>query len=144
MDSPNALARWRLPPLVYLHCLGTVGLLGAATSWGMSLIIARYRRPQDSVNATIIGMGLFIIVLWLCLRRCSTPELPGFRGLLLLTAYMTAGGGTFALLFVIPAVAFAIVAIIAIALVSLFQDATYGPKKFRILVEFYRRHRMYQ
>jgi len=46
---------------------------------------------------------------------------------------------------VIPAVAFAIVAIISIALVSLFlNDAPYARKQFRNLVEFYRRHRMYQ
>lgn len=65
--------------------------------------------------------------------------------LLLLTAYMTIGMGSLALFFVIPAVSFAIVAIIAIALVSLFRNHTaYARKQFRNLVEFYRRHRMYQ
>ena len=49
------------------------------------------------------------------------------------------------LLFVIPAVAFATVAIIAIALVSLLRnDTDYARKQFRHLVEFYRKHRMYQ
>lgn len=58
---------------------------------------------------------------------------------------MTIGMGSFALFFVIPAVAFAIVAIMAIALVSLFRnDTAYARKQFRNLVEFYRRHRMYQ
>jgi hypothetical protein len=62
-----------------------------------------------------------------------------------MTAYMTIGMGNFSLLFVIPAVAFAIVAITSIALVSLFlNDAAYAQKQFRKLVEFYRRHRMYQ
>jgi hypothetical protein len=62
-----------------------------------------------------------------------------------MTAYMTIGMGNFSLLFVIPAVVFAIVAIISIALVSLFlNDAAYARKQFRNLVEFYRKHRMYQ
>jgi hypothetical protein len=75
----------------------------------------------------------------------AAPELPGFRGLLLLTAYMTIGMGNFSLLFVIPAVGFAIVAIMAIALLSLLRnDTDYAHKRFRNLVEFYRRHRMYQ
>ena len=52
----------------------------------------------------MLGMGLFVVVLWLSLRRCSAPELPAFRGLLLLTAYMTIGVGSLALLFAVPAV----------------------------------------
>jgi hypothetical protein len=58
---------------------------------------------------------------------------------------MTIGAGSFALLFVIPSVVFAVVVIIAIACVSLFQnDVAYARKHFRNLVEFYRKHRMYQ
>ena len=65
--------------------------------------------------------------------------------LLLITAYMTIGMGIFSLVFVIPAVVFAIVSIIAIALVSLFRkDTAYARNQFRQLVEFYRKHRMYQ
>jgi hypothetical protein len=46
---------------------------------------------------------------------------------------------------VIPAVIFAIAAIISIAFASLFRnDATWARKQFRTLVEFYRRHCMYQ
>jgi hypothetical protein len=58
---------------------------------------------------------------------------------------MTIGMGGLSLLLVIPAVAFAAVAVIAIALVSLFRsDISYSQKQFRHLVEFYRKHRMYQ
>jgi hypothetical protein len=65
--------------------------------------------------------------------------------LLLITGYMTIGMGTFSLLFAIPAVVCAIVVIIAIAVVSLLRnDTTYAQKQFRHLVEFYRKHRMYQ
>lgn len=97
------------------------------------------------MKTVIAGMGLFIVGLWLSLRRCSSPALPAFRGLLLITAYMTIGMGSFSLLFVIPAVVFATVVVIAIALVSLIRnDTAYARKQFRRLVEFYREHRMYQ
>jgi hypothetical protein len=145
MTNPNTLENWRPHSLVYFHCSLAIVLLAAACSWGIALLIARCFRPESAVKPAILGVGLFVAVLWLSLRRCSTPGLPAFRGLLLMTAYMTIGMGNFSLLFVIPAVAFAIVAIISIALVSLFlNDAAYARKQFRNLVEFYRRHRMYQ
>jgi hypothetical protein len=58
---------------------------------------------------------------------------------------MTIGVGSLSLLFVILAVVSAIVSVMAIALVSLFRkDTAYARKHFRHLVEFYRKHRMYQ
>jgi len=67
------------------------------------------------------------------------------RGLLLITAYMTIGVGSLFLLLALPAVAFAVVSIIAIAFLSLFRkDATYAANRLRQLLEFYRKHRMYQ
>jgi hypothetical protein len=99
----------------------------------------------EIADAAIAGAGFFVIVLWLSLRRCSTPALPSFRALLLITSYMTIGMGSLALFVAIPAVVLAIVAIIAIALVSLFRnDVVYARKQLRKLVEFYRKHRMYQ
>jgi len=145
MTKPNTLEHWRPHPLVYFYCSLAIVLLGAACSWGIALLIARCCQPESEVKPAILGMGLFVIALCLSLWRCSTPALPAFRGLLLITAYMTIGMGNFSLLFVIPAVTFAIVAIISIALVSVFRnDATVARKQFRNLVEFYRRHRMYQ
>lgn len=145
MTNPNTLEHWRPHPLVYFHCSLVIVLLGAACSLGVAILIAWFGKTESALNAAIAGMGLFVGVLWMSLRRCSTPALPAFRGLLLITAYMTIGMGNFSLFFVIPAVAFAIVAVISIALVSLFRnDGAYARKQFRKLVEFYRRHRMYQ
>ena len=145
MKNPNALDRWRPHPLVYFHCSLVIVLLGMSCSWAFVLLSARYTKPESAVHTAILGIVLFIAVLWLSLRRCSTPELPAFRGLLLLTAYMTIGMGNFALIFLIPAVAFAVVAIVAIALVSLVRNDTgYAQSRFRKLVRFYARHRMYQ
>jgi hypothetical protein len=145
MTDPNTLERWRPHPFVYFHCSLAIVLLGIACSWGITFLVERCCQPEGAMKTAFLGMGLFVVALWLSLRRCSAPELPAFRGLLLLTAYMTIGAGTFALLFAIPAVAFAIVSIVAIALVSLFRnDTVYAHRQFRKLVEFYRRHRMYQ
>ena len=145
MTNENTLERWRPSLLIYVNCSLAIALLGTAFSWGIALLIARSGRPDGAVKAGIAGVGLFVIVLLLSLRRCSTPALPAFRGLLLITTYMTIGMGSFSLLFVIPAVVFATVAIIAIGLVSLLRDDTAcAPKQFRHLVEFYRTHRMYQ
>jgi hypothetical protein len=120
-------------------------LLGSACFWGIALLVARWYQPENAVNAAFAGTLLFVAVFLLSLRRCSTPALPAFRGLLVITAYMTIGVGSFFLLFVIPAVVFAIVSIIAIAFVSLFgKDTAYAQNRFRQLVEFYRKHRMYQ
>jgi hypothetical protein len=145
MTKPNTLEHWRPHSLVYFYCALAIVLLGAGCFWGITLLIARCCQPESAVKPAILGVGLFVIVLCLSLWRCSAPALPAFRGLLLITAYMTIGMGNFSLLFVIPAVTFAIVAIISIALLSLFRnDATYARNQFRSLVEFYRRHRMYQ
>lgn len=98
-----------------------------------------------TADAAVAGTGLLVVALSLSLRRCSTPELPSFRGLLLITAYMTIGMGTLSLIVVVSSVVGAILAVIGIALVSLFRnDTVYARRQFRQLVEFYRRHRMYQ
>jgi hypothetical protein len=145
MTNANTLERWRPHPLIYFNCSLAIVLLGGACSWGIVLLIARCCQPESAVKTAIAGVGLFVVVLWLSLRRCSAPALPAFRGLLLITGYMTIGMGSFSLLFVIPAVVFATVAIIAIALVSLLRnDTAYARKQFQHLVEFYRKHRMYQ
>ena len=57
------------------------------------LLTARYWEPENTFKIAILALALFLVVLWLSLRRCSVPELPAFRGLLLLTSYMTIGMG---------------------------------------------------
>ncbi len=145
MTNANTLERWRPHPLVFIYCTLAIVFLGIACFWGIALLVARWFQPESAVKAALAGTVLFVAVLLLSLRRCSTPALPAFRGLLLITGYMTIGVGGFFLLFVIPAVVFAIVSIIAIALVSLFRkDTAYARNQFRQLLEFYRKHRMYQ
>jgi len=145
MTDANTLSRWRPHPLVFIYCALAIMLLGSACFCGIALLIARWYQPESAVKGALAGTVFFVAALFWSLRRCSTPELPAFRGLLLITAYMTIGVGGFFLLFVIQAVVFAIVSMIAIALVSLFRkDTAYARNHFRQLIEFYRKHRMYQ
>ena len=145
MTNANTLERWRPHPLIVVYCALAIVLLGSVCSWGIALLVARWYRPESAGKTTLAGIVLFTAVLLLSLRRCSSPALPAFRGLLLITGYMTIGVGSFSLIFVIPTVVSAIVSIIAIALVSLFQkDTAYARNRFRHVVEIYRKHRMYQ
>jgi hypothetical protein len=145
MTNANTLERWRPHPFVFIYCALAIVLIGSVCFLGVALLVARWYQPGSAVKAAFAGPVLFVAMLWLSLRRCSTPTLPAFRGLLLITAYMTIGVGGFSLLFVIPALAFAIASTITIAFVSLFgKDTAYARHRFRHLVEFYRRHRMYQ
>lgn len=145
MTDANTLEQWRPHPLVFIYCALAIVLVGVGCFWGIALLVARWHGPEYAEKAALAGTLLLAAVLWWALRRCSTAALPGFRGLLLMTACMTIGVGGFFLLFVIPAVVFAIFSIMAIALASLFRnDATYAQNRFRQLVQFYRKHRMYQ
>jgi hypothetical protein len=145
MANANTLERWRPHPLVFIYCTLAIVLLGGACFWGIALVVARWYQPESAVKAALAGTVLFVAALLLSLRRCSTPALPASRGLLLITGYMTIGVGSLFLLVVIMAVVFAIVSIIVIALLSLFRrDTAYARNQFRQLLEFYRKHRMYQ
>lgn len=145
MANSNTLERWRPHPLVFICCVLAIVLLGSVCSWGIAVVVARWYPAESAVTVALAGTVLLAAVFLLSLRRCSTRALPAFRGLLLITAYMTIGVGSFSLLFVIPAVVFAIVSTVAIALASLFRnDPCYAQNRFRRLVEFYRKHRMYQ
>ena len=145
MTKANTLERWRPHPFIFIYCSLAIVLLEIACFWGIVLLLARWCQPESAMKTALAVVMLVVAVLLLSLRRCSTPELPAFRGLLLITSYMTIGVGSFFLLLVIPAVVFSIVSIIAIALASLFRkDTAYPRNQFRQLVEFYRKHRMYQ
>jgi hypothetical protein len=84
-------------------------------------------------------------LIWLGCRRCSTPALSGWHGLLLITRYMTIGIGPFSLVTAVPA------AIAALSLAILFAIAglllgkpALAPRAFHRLVMLSYRHRMFQ
>jgi hypothetical protein len=144
-SNADALARWHPGLLTCFYCLLAVLLLGALSAWGVAAITVGRYGPETARAAASAGMAIFVTALWSSLRRCSTPALPGVQGLLMMTGYMTIGTGTFSLIIVIPAAMLAVLAIIGIALVSLFRrDVSCAPRRFRRLVAFYSRFRMYQ
>src|ERR1700758_3926650 len=98
MTQAKTLQQWRPHLLVYFYFILPVVLLGAACSWGVMQCFPRV----GTAAAILVGVGSFVVALWLSLRRCSTPELPSFRGLLLVTSYMTIGMGTLSLIVVVP------------------------------------------
>jgi hypothetical protein len=145
MTKANTLERWRPHPFIFVYCSLAIVLLELGCYWGIALLLAQWCHSETAMKGALAGALLFGAVLLLSFRRCSTPELSASRGLLLTTAYMTIGAGSLSLLFVIPTVVFAILSVMAIAFLSLFRkDSAYAPKQFRHLVEFYRKHRMYQ
>src|SRR5882724_11304298 len=100
MTKANTLERWRPHPFIFIYCSLAIVLLEIACFWGIVLLLARWCQPESAMKTALAVVMLVVAVLLLSLRRCSTPELPAFRGLLLITAYMTIGVGSLSLLFV--------------------------------------------
>ena len=131
---------------IYLYLLIAILLLCIATFIGVGLLVVDQSDPRDwMLYAMCAAPVLFLAVLWLALRRCSAPDLSGFRGLLFITAYMSIGVGSYSVIVAVPAVMIAILGCLAITMVSMFRgDPAYAPRQFRRLVLAYYRHRMYQ
>jgi len=119
--------------------LGVLALILAA-------VLLASQSPSDlDVLVTLAAPFLVWLALWLSLRRCSSPELSGFRRLLLITAYMTIGIGGMSILIAIPAVIIAMLYCIVIGVISLFRsDLLFAAKELGWLISKYHTHRMYQ
>ena len=99
--------------------------------------------------ATVLVFGNLAI--WFTCRRCSAPDLSGWKGLLLMTAYMSTAMGGFhrrsvsLSIVAVPAAIVAIVISFAITVLSVLRaDPELAHRNFRRLVFFYYRYRMYQ
>jgi hypothetical protein len=101
--------------------------------------------PVDGLLAVAFCTVAACALLWIGTRRCSSPQLRGGDGLLLITGYMTIGIGGMSMLVAVPAAVAALLATVALAILGVLKrDANYAPKQFEALVSFARRHRMYQ
>jgi hypothetical protein len=90
-------------------------------------------------------LGVFQGLFWFARNRCSTADLPAWDGLLHVATYMTIGIGSMSLLVAVPCVILAVLVVIGIALASLLDaDATRERARFRRMVIWFGRHRMYQ
>jgi len=131
---------------IYLYLSIAILFLCLVVFMGMGFLVVDLQEPRDWVEYALAAAPmLFLAALWLALKRCSAPDLSGFRGLLFITAYMSVGIGGFSLILAIPAVMIAIVGCLLIAAASLFRaDTNFAARQFRRLVMVYYRHRMYQ
>ena len=130
---------------VYIYCWIAILLLGAAAFIIPGVAVLEYVSIETTTLVACISCVLYFGALWFALRRCSSADLSGSRGLLIMTAYMTVGIGGFSMLIAIPAVLIGILACLGVSAVSLFRDdPAFAAKQFRRLVLFYHRHRMYQ
>jgi hypothetical protein len=130
---------------IYIYFwLAFVGL-GIAVLLAVSVPIRDVEMPENAILALLSIPFIFWAVLGWSLWRCSSADFSGIRGLLFVTAYMAVGIGGFSMLIAIPAVMFAMLWSIGIALVSLFRGGKgFALQKFRSLVLAYHRHRMFQ
>ena len=131
---------------IYLYLLIAILLLSLATFIGVGLLVVDKSDPRDWMFfVTFASPGLFLVVLWLALKRCSAADFSGFRGMLFITAYMSIGVGSYSVIVAVPATMIAIAGCLLITVASWFgADSTFAPRQFRKLVMVYFRHRMYQ
>ena len=91
------------------------------------------------------GVATFQLLFWLSLRRCSTAELPAWEGLHFVTSFMTIGIGSTSLFVALPTTIVAIAGMMAIAFLSLLDGSgERARQRFRAMVAWFGRHRMYQ
>lgn len=113
------------------------------------LVGAKLLYDESSPSGTIVELGLLIFLtnfaLWAARRRCSSEGLTCWQGLLLITAYMSIGVGSYSLIVAVPAAIIAMLATIVISITSMLRsDRDFAPRQFRRLIQFYYGHRMYQ
>ena len=89
MTNANTLKRWRPHPIVFIYCALAILLVGSVCFLGVALRVAQWYQPKAPLWLRSGERRLFVAALWLSLRRCSTPALPAFSRMLLITAYMT-------------------------------------------------------
>ena len=136
-------------PKVGLHVhvyLWLAILILGVLSLVLAVVFIPLHAPTDFQALAILAIPFWVwFALWLSLRRCSSPEVTGFQGLLLIAAFMTTGIGGFAMLIAIPALVIAMLYSIVIATISLFRpDPSFASREFGWLISKYHHHRMYQ
>jgi hypothetical protein len=130
---------------VYVYFWLAFAGLGVACLFAVSFPIRDVEMPAFAFLALLTTPFLFWAVLTWSLWRCSSPELSGARGLLLVTAYMAVGIGSFSMLIAIPAVMLAMLWTVGIAVLSLFRGGrVFASVQFRSMVSAFYRHRMFQ
>lgn len=145
MSTPPAPASFRVGLHVHLYLYFAVLVLNVAALVACAMMFFDKANPI----AMLVEIGVLIVltnlVLWYSRRQCSASDLTGWQGLLIMTAYMSIGVGSYSVLVAVPAAIVAIVASIFLAILGLIRgERDFAPRNFRRLLHFYYRHRMYQ
>ncbi len=99
----------------------------------------------EEIAAFAFFLLLFQALFLYARRRCSTPQLSAWDGLLYITAYMTIGVSSASLVVAVPGAIVGVLGLVATALLSLADaDPTRAQQRFRSMVVWFGRHRMYQ
>ena len=135
----------RVGPHIYVY----LGLALLVFNFIWIVVAARGFRgetnPTNMLIEVVSGIAIANVLFWFARRRCSSPSMSGWRGLVLMTTYMTIGVGSYSVFVAVPAVLIGIVASIAISLASLFSgERDFSPRHYHRLVHFYYRNRMHQ
>jgi len=145
MDTETTKRRYR--PGIHVQLYFWVALV--AVSLVPFLILSREFYDEDHIVEGVSVFLLMVIVfqslLWLARRRCSTPGLGVWDGWLYVTGCMTVGVGLMSLILAVIGAAAAVLVTAGIALLSLLdRDSAVAPQRFRRMVMWFARHRMYQ
>jgi len=143
MSNENAPYR----PAIHVRLYLWMGLLLASVIPAalLAFALAGPDAPVEEVTVFAVSLLIFQALFWYARRRCSTADLSAWEGLTYITAYMTIGISTSSLFVAVPCAAIGVLGMIGIALLTLFDpDPAGAQKRFRSMVAWFSRHRMYQ
>lgn len=112
-----------------------------------AVVIARFsgRNAVGVLIEALLAVTLLHVLIWWASRRCSAPDLSYWDALKLIAAYMTIGINGSSLILAALCVVAAILASIGITLQgALNGDAEFTQRKFRDVVIFFSKRRIYQ
>jgi hypothetical protein len=134
-------------PSAYVQIYLWVALLIASIAPAMLISVALFDATHFVQGVTAFGamLAAFQGLLWYAQRRCSSPDLSAWDGLLYITSYMTIGVGTMSLFIAVLCAIVALLGLIGIAALSIGDgDAARAQTRFRSMVIWFAQHRMYQ
>ena len=143
----NSESSTRYRPVLHARMYFWIALLAGATVPALLIAhaITGSWRSASSLSMFAGGVAALQALFWLSLRRCSTDELPAWRGLQHITSCMTIGIGSTSLFIAVPTTLLAILGMMGIASLSLLEgEGSRAPERFRAMVVWFGRHRMYQ
>jgi hypothetical protein len=100
---------------------------------------------ESRLPASLAGVVAFQVVLWFARLRCTAQDLSYWDSLVIVAAYMSIGVGALSLAIAGACVIASVIASIVFTVAGVIKpDPIFAARKFRNVVLFFGRHRMYQ